>query len=372
MRSVIQLALERSPATRKIYLLLVFIPIAIGLHWSDADPVVVFVCSALALVPLAGLMGDATEALSNYLGPTYGSLLNASFGNAPEIIISYFALRQGLVGMVKASIAGSIIGNLLLGLGISMFLGGLKNGLQKFDVAVAKLNSGLLTLAATGLIIPAVFETSSRGTARAISPQIAWILFFLYVASLVYTIITNRAVIGVDSCKVETEPVLEVEKPHWSKAKAIGILATVAVALAFMSEILTDAIQPAAKSLGLTPIFAGVFLLAAVGNASEIFNALRFARSGHMNLAIGVTVGASIQVALVVAPVLVFCGYILHKPVDLLFSGFEVVSIALAVFVTRSLTIDGESNWLEGLMLLALYLMLGFGFYYLPVSAMIP
>ena len=194
---------------RKIYLLLLFIPVALFLNWFEANPVLVFVCSALALIPLAGLMGDATEALSTYMGATYGGLLNASLGNAPEIIISFFALRQGLVGIVKASITGSIIGNLLLGLGLSMFVGGLRNGIQVFNVSVAKMNSGLLTLAAIGLIIPAVFESSSRGAARAISPEIAGVLFFLYVSSLVYTIITNRPVMGLEAVEVETGQVPE-------------------------------------------------------------------------------------------------------------------------------------------------------------------
>jgi Ca2+:H+ antiporter len=361
---------------RKMYWLLLFIPIALALKWFEVNPVVIFVCSAMSLIPLAGLMGDATEALSSYMGTTYGGLLNASLGNAPEIIISFFALKQGLVEIVKASITGSIIGNLLLGLGLSMFLGGLKNGTQVFNVAIAKMNSGLLTLAAIGLIIPAVFKGSTSSVARAISPQIAGILFLLYVASLVYTVIANRPVMGLEAVEAETGTMPEPDgggEEHWSKQKAIGILAAVAVALAFMSEVLTDAIEPAAEMIGLTPIFAGVFLLAAVGNAAEIINAVRFARKGHMDLAIGVTVGASIQVALVVAPVLVFFGFVLHKlgyipdkSMDLLFSTFEVVSISLAVFVSRNVTIDGESNWLEGLMLLSLYFMLGFGFYYLP------
>ena len=313
---------------RKMHLLLGFIPIAVALNRSHADPVLVFVCSALALVPLAGLMGDATEALSTYMGSTYGSLLTASLGNAPEIIISLFALRQGLVPIVKASITGSIIGNLLLGLGMSMYVGGMRNGHQIFDVAVAKMNSGLLTLAAVGLIIPAVFEATSRGEARAISAQIAGVLFFLYIASVVFTVVMNRAIIGKEAVEAGSgeAPKPEGGEEHWSKPKAIGILAAVSVALAFMSEILTDAIEPASRSIGLTPLFAGVFLLAAVGNAAEIFNAIRFARKGHMDLAIGVTVGASIQVALVVAPVLVFVGVLMGQPMDLLFSNFEVAA----------------------------------------------
>ncbi len=361
---------------RKMHLFLGFIPIAIALHWMEANPVLIFVCSALSLVPLASLMGDATEALSSYMGATYGGLLNASLGNAPEIIISFFALRQGLVDIVKASITGSIIGNLLLGLGLSMFVGGLKNGTQRFSVGVAKMNSGLLNLAAIGLIIPAVFQGSSPGIAKAITPEIAGVLFFLYISSLVYTVITNRLIIGVEAVEAETGQLPEPEgggEQHWGKGKAIGILAAVACALAIMSEVLTDAIEPAAKMIGLKPVFAGVFLLSAAGNAAELLNALRFARKGHMDLAIGVTVGASIQVALVVAPVLVFSGFVLGKlgyvfkePMDLLFTNFEVVAIALAVFITRNVTIDGESNWLEGLMLLSLYFMLGVGFFFLP------
>jgi Ca2+:H+ antiporter len=360
----------------KMNLLLIFIPIAIALNWYEFNPVVIFACSALALIPLAGLMGDATEALSEYLGATYGGLLNASLGNAPEIIISLFALRKGLVDVVKASITGSIIGNLLLGLGLAMFSGGLKNGLQTFNVNVAKMNSGLLTLAAVGLMIPAVFESTSRGEGRAISPHISIVLFSLYVASVIYTVVTNRPVIGLEAVEAETgeRPEPEPGEKHWSKGKALGILAAVAVALAFMSEILTDSLEPATKQIGLTQIFAGVFVLAAVGNAAEILNALRFARKGQMDLAIGVTVGASIQVALVVAPVLVFAGALMHihPPMDLLFSGFELASIALAVYITRNLTVDGESNWLEGLMLLAVYVMIGFGFFFLPESAAKP
>jgi Ca2+:H+ antiporter len=356
----------------KINLLLIFIPIAIALDWFRANPVLIFSCSALALIPLAGLMGDATEALAKYLGATYGGLLTASLGNAPEIIISLFALRQGLVGIVKASITGSIIGNLLLGLGLSMFVGGLKHGLQTFNVAVAKMNSGLLTLSAVGLMIPAIFESTSHGEARAISPHIAGILFLLYVASIIYTVVTNRPVMGVEAVTVETGQRLELEpgEKEWSKGHALGILAVVAVALAFMSEILTGAIEPASKHIGLTPLFAGVFVLAAVGNAAEILNALRFARKNQMDLAIGVTVGASLQVALVVAPVLVFAGALMNtkETMDLLFSGFEVATITLAVYITRNLTVDGESNWLEGLMLLAVYLMLGIGFFFLPLG----
>jgi Ca2+:H+ antiporter len=350
--------------------LLVFIPVALGLWWGRATSILVFVTSALAIVPLAGLMGDATEALARYLGACWGGLLNASLGNAPEIIISLFALHQGLVPIVKASITGSIVGNLLLGLGISMFTGGLKHGKQTFDRSIASMNAGLLTLAAFGMIIPAVFHYSKSAPTRGISLHIAGVMALVYTASMIYTIITNRPVMGKEAVQAElpaeeTKP--DPTEPVWSRNQALGMLALVTIALAIMSEVLTDTIQPAADAMGLTPLFAGVFLLAVVSNAAELFNAVRFARKNHMDLALGITVGASIQVALVVAPVLVFAGYFLGKDMDLLFSHFEIVAIALAVIVTRTLTVDGNSNWLEGLMLIAVYFMLGVAFFHLPV-----
>ena len=352
--------------------LLLFIPISIGLWSFNANPLIVFITSALGLIPLAGLMGDATEALAESLGPTYGGLLNASLGNAPEIIIGFFALRQGLVGIVKASITGSILGNLLLGLGLSLLNGGLRHGPLRFNTGVARMNAGLLTIAAIGLVIPAVFRSTVQGETRAISAEIACVLFFLYLASLVFTLWTHHPAVGVGAVEAETGEKAEPEEPGartWTRGQALGVLSVVALTLAFMSEILTDAIEPASRQMGLTPIFAGVFLLSAAGNAAELLNALRFARKGQMDLVIGLTAGASIQVALVVAPMLVFFGMLLNQPMNLLFSNFEVVAIALAVFITRNLTVDGQSNWLEGLMLLSLYIMLGVGFYYLPANA---
>ena len=351
--------------------LLVFIPVAIALHWHGANSIVVFATSALALVPLAGLTEDATDALASYVGPTWGGLLSASLGNAPEIIIGFFALRQGLVGVVKSSLAGSIVGNLLLALGISMFAGGLKHGTQSFNRQVAGMNGGLLLLAAAGLAIPAVFHHSSAAAARGISLEISVVLFAVYLASLVYTLATSRPALGKEAVKaqIETGPAPAGGEAGWSRNKAIAILTVVTVGLAVMSEVLTDAIEPASQRLGLTPIFAGVFLLALVGNVAQIFNAVSFARSNKMDLSLGVTVGSSIQVALVVAPVLVFCSDLMGHPMDLRFSRFELVAVGLSVLITRQLILDGQSNWLEGLMLVALYLMLGVGFFSLPAGA---
>jgi Ca2+:H+ antiporter len=355
----------------KLTWLLVFIPVALVLHWYGANPIVVFGTSALALVPLAALMGEATDTLADYVGPTWGGLLSASLGNAPEIIIGFFALRQGLVAVVKSSLSGSILGNLLFGLGLSMVFGGIRNGTQQFDLGVANMNSGLLMLAASGLIVPAVFHFNSPEVTRSISLEIAAVLFAVYLGSLLYTLLTSRPAMGKEKVKAEVPGAAETvaAETNWGRNKALGILALVTVALAIMSEILTDAIEPASQLMGLTPTFAGVFLLALVGNVAELFNAVSFARMDKMDLALGVTVGASIQVALLVAPVLVFAGSLVGQPMDLLFTGYEVVAVGLSVLLARHLISNGKSSWLEGLMLLGVYAMLGIGFYNLPAQA---
>jgi Ca2+:H+ antiporter len=352
----------------KLNWLLAFIPVAVALHWYGANPIIVFATSALALVPLAALMGEATDALAAFVGPTWGGILSASLGNAPEVIIGFFALRQGLVTVVKSSLVGSIIGNLLFGLGLSMIVGGARHGTQKFDLGVANTNSGLLLLAASGLIIPAIFYHTASNVTRAISVQIAIVLFLVYAGALLFTLLTSGPALGKEKVKAEVPGAAEPtgEEAGWGKNKALATLAIVTIALAFMSEILTDAIEPASKSLGLTAVFAGVFLLALVGNVAELFNAVNFARMNKMDLALGVTVGASIQVALLVAPVLVFLGALANQPMDLVFTRFEIVAIGLTVLLAKQLIGNGKSNWLEGLMLVAVYLMLGIGFYYLP------
>ncbi len=353
--------------------LLVFLPIGIGLNWFGANPILVFSTSALAIVPLAGLMGDATESLAKFLGPTIGGLLNATLGNAPEIIISGFALHAGLVDMVKSSLTGSIIGNLLFGLGLAFFAGGIKyRRNQKFDPQAARMTSALLTLATFGLIIPAATRFSASAS-RTISLEVAGLLFLVYLANLVAIFVSRKSVIGKEGVKANLEEKqerpdesTEQSEPGWSRNKALGILAAVTIALAIMSEILTGALEPASESLHLTPRFAGVFLLALVGNAAELFNAIRFARKDQMDLCIGITAGASTQVGLLVAPVLVFLGVLLGQNMDLIFSPLELISIVMAVYLTRNLIYDGESSWLEGLILVAVYVMFGIGFFHHP------
>jgi Ca2+:H+ antiporter len=352
--------------------LLIFIPIGFALDWLGANPILVFLASALAIVPLAGLMGEATEVLAKYLGPTFGGLLNASLGNAPEIIIAGFALHRGLIDVVKSSLTGSIIGNLLFGLGISFFAGGIKYGrTQRFNINAAKMTTAVLTIISFGLIVPAATQYSAEATAS-ISRETAIVLFAAYLAYLVSLIVDQKRQIGVQEVKEnlketgERPDETEETAPAWSLNKAVIILFAVTISLAFMSEILTGAIEPAAESMQMGSLFAGVFLLALVGNAAELINAVRFARKDQMDLAVAVTVGASAQVGLVVAPVLVFLGILLGHEMDLIFSPLELIAIVMAIYLTRMLLYDGESSWLEGVFLIAVYVLFGIGFFHHP------
>ena len=361
--------------TMNLNWLLVFVPVSVGLNWMGANPVLVFLTSALAIIPLAGLMGDATEVLATYLGPTVGGLLNATLGNAPEIIISSFALHAGLVTMVKSSLTGSIIGNLLFGLGVSFFAGGIKfRRNQRFSPQAVRMTTALLTLASFGLIIPAVTQFSASAT-RSISLETAVVLFAVYLAYLVAVVLNHKALIGKEGVKsslqandVRPDEVTETSEAGWSRNQALLILATVTVTLAIMSEVLTGAIEPASESLNLSPEFAGVFLLALVGNAAELLNAVRFARKDQLDLSVAVTVGASAQVGLLVAPVLVFMGLIMGQNMNLVFKPLELLAIVMAIYLTRTLTYDGESSWLEGLMLIGVYVLFGIGFLYHPAT----
>ncbi len=352
----------------KLNLLLFFIPAAWCLDWLEADPTLIFVCSGLAIVPLAGLLGKATESIAVFTGPTLGGLLAATMGNAPELIISLFALKAGLHDVVKAAITGSIIGNLLLGVGLAIFLGGLGREKLKFNRTSTGMSSGLLMLASVGLIVPAIsYFTSEQKTE--LSTEIAVVLFVAYLLSLVFTLKTHKHLFLAEAAKPADKHIAKaVEEKLWGKKQAIGILVVVSVGIAFMSETLTGAIEPAAESLHFTPIFAGVIFLAFFGNASDLINAVRFARKDQMELSMGIAVGASTQLVMFVVPVLVFTSYFVGpKPLDLLFVPFEVAAIVIAVLINRSLTTDGESHWMEGVMLLGVYLILAIGFFFLPV-----
>ena len=346
--------------------LLAFIPVGVALAWFEANPTLVFAASALSIVPLAGLMGDATEALARFLGPSLGGLLNATLGNAPEIIIGFFALKHGLVDMVKASITGSILGNLLFGLGVSIVAGGLQKSKEpmRFDPEGARVNGGLLMLAIVGLIVPAVFNFSTSSQ-HAISLHVAFVLFLVYLLSVAQTLLQGAP----DAAGAETGEAAAEEGEGWGRNQALGVLAAVTVALAVMSEIMTDALEPAAKAMGFTPLFAGVFLLALVGNTAELINSVRFARQGQLDLSLGITVGGSGQIALLVAPLLVFFGAAIGEDMNLLFSQFELVALILSVYTIINILQAGAVRWMAGAALIAVYLILGIGFYYAPGAA---
>ncbi len=347
--------------------LLIFIPITLGLDWFEASPTLVFMSSGLAIVPLAGLLGKATESLSFFIGETFGGLLAATMGNAPELIISLFALKAGLYDVVKAAITGSIIGNLLLGMGLAIFIGSLDKEKLTFNRISTGMSSGLLMLASVGLIVPAIFHFTT-GQEKEFSIQIAVVLFIAYISSLIFTLKTHHYLFQTEVVKPADGHETREKEKLWPKYQSIMILVVVTIGITLMSETLTSAIEPTAESLGFTPIFAGVIFLALFGNIADMANAVRFARKDQMDLAMGISVGASTQVVMFVTPILIFASYFIGpKPLDLYFVPFEVVAIVMAVLINRSLMIDGETHWMEGLMLLGVYLILAIGFFFLAM-----
>ena len=358
---------------RAMQALLVFValaPLAAARHWGA---LAVFSFSALAIIPLAGLMGEATEQLASRLGAGVGGLLNATFGNAAELIIALAALEKGLYDVVKASLTGSIIGNILLVLGVSMLAGGLRREKQKFDRSAAAASSTLLALAALALLVPAVFHFVAEGavahhtltpdrevaTEHTLSLEIAIVLFISYLLSLLFSLRTHKHLYSGGAVEHEHKPV------QVGRAVLTLVLATAAVA--WMSELLVGAVEETSHVLGWSEVFVGVIVVAVIGNAAEHSTAVMVAIKNHMDLALNIAIGSSIQIALFVAPVLVFASYFIgHGPMDLRFTAFEVLAVMAAVGVVNLVAQDGESNWLEGALLLAVYMVLGLAFFFLP------
>ncbi len=345
--------------------LLIAVPVAIGASLLKAPPVVLFIAAGLAIIPLAGVMGQATEQLAHRLGPGIGGLLNATFGNAAELILALFALARGYDEVVKASLTGSIIGNLLLVLGASLFAGGIKFPIQRFNRTAAGAGSTLMVLATIGLIVPALFHylnPNAGGLEHKLSVAVCVLLVFTYVLSLVFSLVTHRELIS----GLEEEEAAAISEATWGLRHATALLVVATVFVAWMSEILVAAVDAAGVSLGLNPVFMGVFVVAIVGNAAEHSTAIIMALKNQMDLAVGIALGSALQVALFVAPVLVFASYFRETPMDLLFSTLEIVAVILAVLVARMVAEDGESNWLEGAMQLMVYAILGVAFFFLP------
>ncbi len=349
---------------RIIKALLIFVPIAIIAKLAGAEPVPIFILAALGIVPLADIMGEATEELAVHTGPKLGGLLNATLGNAAELIITIFALREGLLDLVKASIVGSILGNLLLVLGLSLLLGGLKNGLQKFDTRTAGMNATLVILAVIALAIPSLFDVAIHNLSAAelgLSEGVAVVMIVLYALSILYTF-TAKA-----PSKLGEQEAEEHHKAKWSIRTSIIILLAATVGIAVLSEMLVSSVEPVTHTLGLTEFFIGIIIIPLVGNIAEHLVAVQVALKNKMELSLAVSLGSSLQVALFVAPVLVFISLLMGGGTLLLvFSGFELIALVAASLVAAFVALDGESNWLEGAMLLAVYLMIALAFFYLP------
>ena len=346
----------------KIFLsMLVFIPITIIGHFLNLSPSILFFLSALAIVPLAKYIGEATEELATYTGPAVGGLLNATFGNATELIISIFALQAGLIEVVKASITGSIIGNLLLVLGMSMFVGGWGREKQKFNKAASMAGGATLLLAVIALVIPAIFALTAPQIGGQIieelSISVSVFMIVLYIASIFFTLVTHKHLYASDVGETEA---------NWSKTKSIVILILATIGVAWMSEILVGSIEPIVASLGWTQLFIGVVVVAVIGNAAEHTSAIMMAMKNKMDLALQVSVGSATQIVMFVAPLLVMISLFFAKPMSLIFNTFELVSIVASVFIVNFVVEDGESNWLEGLQLMMAYAIIAVAFFFHP------
>jgi Ca2+:H+ antiporter len=356
------------------YLLVPFIPIAILLELSHAEAAIIFGAAAAGVIPTAALMGRATEELAHRSGPGIGGFLNVTFGNAPELIIAFFALNEGLQEVVKASLIGSILGNILLVMGAAMLVGGLKKPFQTFNPTAVAVQSSMLLLAAVALVMPTIFQLVAGGGLPQVGEErvdfgseleqmsliVAFILLGSYVAGLFFSLRSHRALFN---------PTAEDDDEHrdepWTVKTSVITLAVAGVAVGVMSEILVGSISEASHTIGLSEFFVGLIVVAIVGNAAEHWVAIYFAARDKMDLAINIAVGSSAQIALFAAPVLVIISFFVGpNPMSLVFNGFELGAVFLAILIANHVTHDGESTWYEGAQLLAVYAVLGVVFFY--------
>jgi len=339
--------------------MLIAVPLACGLEWWGAHPLVIFCASLAAIVPLVGVMGDATERLAMRLGPGIGGLLNATLNNLPELIIGVVALSNGLAAVVKASLTGAILANLLVSLGVALINGGLRYGEQRIDSRRLRVSGSMLMICAFCFIVPAVFSLGTPDGTRDLSLEMSVVLMAIYFVNVAVTLFQP----GGGAPSADAGPDEESAAPVWgSLAQLVGSAAMLAVA----SESLAESLEPTAALLGLSRTFSGLVLVGGVGSIGEILTSARFARQGRPSLVLSATVGSSIQLVLLVAPLLVFAGRLLGQPMDLAFTSFEVVAIVVAAILTRELIQDGKANWFEGVLLIGVYVMLAIGFYHLP------
>lgn len=337
---------------------LVFIPISIICNFLKIDPIEIFILSAIAIIPLAGVMGEATEEIATYSGPRIGGFLNATFGNATELIISFFALKEGLFDMVKASIAGSVIGNILLVLGLSMLIGGCKYKTQKFNPRTIDVSSSMLLFAVIGLSVPAIFTHTVKPellTSRyeSLSIGVAGLMFLIYIFGLYFSFYTHKDLYGSEHKAIVTA--------KWSLKKSITILVLATIAIAIESEFLVGSVEPMTEALGLSKFFVGIIIIPIIGNAAEHSTAVIMALKNKMDVSVEIAIGSSLQIILFVAPILVFLS-LFFKPMSIIFNEFELVALIVSVLIANRVSNDGESNWLEGVQLVAVYVIIAISF----------
>ncbi len=339
--------------------LLVLVPVAIVLEVVGGADLAIFLTSAAAILPLAGLIGRSTEQLALHTGPRIGGLINATFGNVTELIIAFFLILDDKTEIVKASLTGSIIGNLLLVLGLSFLLGGLRHSEQHYSAGAASVHSTSLVLAVTGLLMPALFALGSNGEnlleREVVSGIVAAVLIALYVAALVFTLVTHEHLFHVPD---------ETEEPVWSRRRATGMLLLATGLVALMSEFLVGSLEPALDDIGISEFFVGLILIPIIGNAAEHSSAVLFALRNKVDVTLEIAIGSSTQIALFVAPALVFISLAVGHPMDFIFSTFEVAAVALSTILVFMISSDGRSNWLEGAQLTGAYMIMAISFFF--------
>lgn len=371
-----------------IYFLLVFVPIAIVLEYIHAEQLILFVVAAISLIPLAKLIGDSTEHLASHYGATLGSLLNVTFGNAAEIIIAIVAINAGLLELVKASITGAILGNILLIFGLSIMTSGFKFKEQFFNKENTGMQTSMLFLAVIGLTIPTVLAATVLNSEdelnqikiQFLSDALAFLLLAVYIAGLIFTFFTHKhlftsrlvnqdadeiTVKGKNNNVEENPQQLEIHK-EWSKKKSFLILGLSMAGVIVISEILVGSVEVVTAEFGFGELFVGAIIIGIVGNAAEHSSAILLARKGKMDLSIGIAAGSGTQIALFVVPILVIAGILLNRPFTLVFTGFEIISVLLAAIIMNLIAHDGKSNWFEGVMLIAVYIIIAIGFFFIP------
>jgi Ca2+:H+ antiporter len=337
---------------------LVLVPVAIVFEVAGGPDLAIFLTSAGAIIPLAGLIGRSTEQLALHVGPRLGGLINATFGNVTELIIAIFLIVENRIEIVKASLTGSILGNLLLVLGVSFLVGGLKHEEQEYSARAASVHATSLVLAVTGLLMPALFalgEHRSLIEREVVSGTVAAVLIALYIAALAFTLITHEHLFRTPGAS---------EEPTWSRGKSIGVLLVATAFVALMSEFLVGSLDPAIKSLGLSEAFVGLIVIPIIGNAAEHSSAVMFALRNKVDVTLEIAIGSSTQIALFVAPSLVFISLLVGHPMTFVFTTFEVAAVALSTFLVFMISIDGRSNWLEGAQLVGAYGIMAISFYF--------